>query len=88
MLPLYSCCCGHVQEDNFYARCTVPFLACGDLSGWDADRSYAIDTAAGGGDADSTAAGAGSGYVCLEPVQKPVHPAYKTALEQRRKQGS
>lgn len=32
-------------------RCTVPFLACGDLAGWDADRTYELELelpAAGG----------------------------------------
>lgn len=75
-------------QDTVYTRCTVPFLACGDLSGWDADRSYAVgegDGSTGAGSASAAAATAG-GYVVREPVQKPVHPAYKTALEQRRNQ--
>jgi hypothetical protein len=81
----------------------VPFLACGDLSGWDADRNYELDLPdvqqqqqQGGGltaqpgshtAAQPAAAAAAGGYVSLDPVQKPVHPAYKTALEQRRNQG-
>lgn len=89
------------QQGGIYTRCTVPFLACGDLSGWDADRSYSLDlpdmqqqqqdsegqqvTVAA---AAAESAGGGRGdYVSLEPVQKPMHPAYQTALEQRRSQG-
>lgn len=43
----------------------VPFLACGDLSGYDADQSYALDDT----------------KVPLNPVQPPTMPAYKTAIE-------
>jgi tRNA (cytidine32/guanosine34-2'-O)-methyltransferase len=43
----------------------VPFLACGDLSGYDADQSYALD----------------DDGVRLQPVQPPTTPAYKTAIE-------
>lgn len=44
----------------------VPFVACGDLSGWDADRTYELPE------------------TWLEPVQKPIHPAYQTAIKMRR----
>lgn len=53
------------------SRLIVPFLACGDLSGWDADQSYDLP---------------GAGYQTLPPVQPPTAPAYKTAIE-RSKQG-
>lgn len=53
------------------SRLIVPFLACGDLSGWDADQSYDLP---------------GEGYKTLPPVQPPTAPAYKTAIE-RSKQG-
>lgn len=52
-------------------RLIVPFLACGDLSGWDADQSYDLPQ---------------EGYQTLPPVQPPTAPAYKTAIE-RAKQG-
>lgn len=52
-------------------RLIVPFLACGDLSGWDADQSYDLPE---------------EGYQTLPPVQPPTAPAYKTAIE-RAKQG-
>eukprot|EP00899_Mesostigma_viride_P019717 jgi/Mesvir1/27747/Mv07437-RA.1 len=53
----------------------IPFLACGDLSGYDADRSYALDADAGRLD--------GTGLKqprSLKPVQPPIAPPYKTAL--------
>ena len=48
-------------------RQLVPFLACGDLSGWDADQSYDLPS---------------EGYVTLPPVQPPTAPAYRRAVEQ------
>jgi tRNA (cytidine32/guanosine34-2'-O)-methyltransferase len=74
-------------------RVAVPFLACGDLSGWDADRNYALDEAPPAAAAAAAAAQEGvgsgsssSGYVSLDPVQPPTAPAYKTAMELVRKQ--
>ena len=43
----------------------VPFLACGDLSGYDADQSYALDDT----------------KVRLKPVQPPTTPAYMSAIK-------
>uniref|UniRef100_A0A1D1XRI3 Putative tRNA (cytidine(32)/guanosine(34)-2'-O)-methyltransferase n=2 Tax=Anthurium amnicola TaxID=1678845 RepID=A0A1D1XRI3_9ARAE len=48
----------------------IPFLACGDLSGYDSDRSYPLPPVA-----------EGASYQSLEPVQPPIAPPYKTALE-------
>ncbi len=72
----------HVREDGItelaidtaygYAeRYIAPFLACGDLSAWDADASYKLP----------------AGYVSLDPVQPPTAPPYKAALEKRRMDG-
>ncbi|KAK5167940.1 tRNA (uridine-2'-O-)-methyltransferase trm7, partial [Cryomyces antarcticus] len=47
------------------------FLACGDLSAFDADATYHLP-----GD-----------HVSLDPVQPPTAPPYKRALELRRKAG-
>jgi tRNA (cytidine32/guanosine34-2'-O)-methyltransferase len=53
----------------------VPFLACGDLSGYDADQSYPLP---------ATAADGAGPYVPLPPVQPPIAPAYKTAMARDR----
>lgn len=47
-------------------RVLVPFMACGDLSGWDADQNYDLDP---------------DTYTPLDPVQPPTAPAYKTAID-------
>lgn len=52
-------------------RKLVPFLACGDLSGWDADQSYDLPE---------------EGYQTLPPVQPPTAPAYKTAIARSKQQ--
>lgn len=56
---------------NAEERTVVPFIACGDLSEYDADATYTLskDTA----------------KLSLDPVQSPVAPPYKTALEMKRK---
>ncbi|CRL02406.1 CLUMA_CG015209, isoform A [Clunio marinus] len=46
-------------------RQIIPFIVCGDLRGYDSDMSYPLDKK----------------YVHLEPVQKPIDPAYKNVLE-------
>lgn len=51
----------------------IPFVACGDLSGWDADMSYDLPA---------------EGYVRLEPVQPPTAPAYKTAIQRAKDQAA
>lgn len=52
-------------------RWIAPFLACGDLSAFDADASHKLPP----------------GHVSLEPVQPPTAPPYRRALEERRKMG-
>lgn len=52
-------------------RWIAPFLACGDLSAFDADASYHLP----------------KDHVTLDPVQPPTAPPYKTALELRRAAG-
>jgi tRNA (cytidine32/guanosine34-2'-O)-methyltransferase len=72
----------HVREDgitelemdityDYAERYIAPFLACGDLSAWDADASYKLP----------------EGHVSLDPVQPPTAPPYKAALEKRRIDG-
>ena len=52
-------------------RWIAPFIACGDLSAWDSDASYALPP----------------GHVSLDPVQPPTAPPYKRALELRKERG-
>ena len=44
------------------AAVVVPFVACGDLRGFDPDKSYALSTT----------------YVYQAPIQPPLHPNYFT----------
>lgn len=55
------------QESRWIPR----FIACGDLSSWDSDASYALP----------------EGYVSLDPVQPPTAPPYKRVLEMKREMG-
>ncbi|KAI9818798.1 MAG: hypothetical protein M1827_007618 [Pycnora praestabilis] len=59
------------SEDGIGTRWIAPFLACGDLSAWDADATYHLPK-----DRQS-----------LDPVQPPTAPPYKRALEMRRAAG-
>ncbi|KAI9369341.1 FtsJ-domain-containing protein [Aspergillus egyptiacus] len=47
------------------------FIACGDLSAWDSDASYALPP----------------DHVSLDPVQPPMAPPYRRALELRKEKG-
>ncbi len=51
----------------------VPFVACGDLCGFDSDKSYPLDLDQSGS------------YQHREPVQPPIHPNYY-AYQQRTQQ--
>ena len=59
--PSRSCCSPLMRQ-------LVPFLACGDLDGWDADQSY-----------DLPAEEEGGRYVSLPPVQPPPPPPHVRA---------
>jgi tRNA (cytidine32/guanosine34-2'-O)-methyltransferase len=52
-----------LAESRFAATVLMPFLACGDLSGYDADASYPLPPH----------------YTSLPPVAPPLAPAYLTA---------
>ena len=74
---------GKEQDDDEEAemcgdinRLIVPFLACGDLSGYDADQSYPLDEIVGG---------AARG---LAPVQGPINPQYKAAMDLKKDQSN
>jgi tRNA (cytidine32/guanosine34-2'-O)-methyltransferase len=59
------------QEEPNPKRWIAPFLACGDLSAWDADATYKLP----------------EGHKSLPPVQPPTAPPYKEAIERRRAEG-
>jgi len=61
-----DCVSGWLEGPN---KVYIPFLACGDLTGYDSDRSYPLPKVAGGT------------YQSLDPVQPPIAPPYKRALE-------
>lgn len=52
-------------------RVIVPFVCCGDLSGYDADTTYELD----------------EDYVYHEPNQMPIAPPYKDACDRKRGKG-
>ncbi|XP_020525272.1 putative tRNA (cytidine(32)/guanosine(34)-2'-O)-methyltransferase isoform X3 [Amborella trichopoda] len=64
---LVDCSSGWLEGPN---KVYIPFLACGDLSGYDSDRSYPLCSTT-----------QGSSYQSLDPVQPPIAPPYKMALE-------
>jgi len=55
-------------------RVIVPFVGCGDLSGFDADQSYSL--------------GEENNYVYKEPTQSPINPSYKDAIDAKRIAGA
>lgn len=55
------------EGSNQHIRWIAPFIACGDLSAFDSDASYQLP----------------EDYVSLDPVQPPIAPPYKRALEMR-----
>lgn len=62
-------------DDDFYTyfeepRVVAPFVACGDLSAYDSDATYTLEK--------------GVKSISLDPVQKPMTPPYKRAVEMRR----
>jgi len=59
------------DEETNPKRWVAPFLACGDLSAWDADATYKLP----------------AGHTSLPPVQPPTAPPYKEAIERRRADG-
>lgn len=71
------CLSGQYKEVPFPNKVNaeiVPFLACGDLCGFDSDKSYPLQL-----DEDEEE------FVYHEPVQKPIHPAYFEYLNMKRK---
>ncbi|ESO04964.1 hypothetical protein HELRODRAFT_156908 [Helobdella robusta] len=55
-------------------RCIVPFIACGDLSGFDSDMTYSIQTRPDEGT-----------YISKEPTQAPINPPYQEACDRKKR---
>ena len=55
--------------DDFERTIAVPFVACGDLSGYDADQSYSLNEESKDGR-----------YEFSEPVMPPIAPPYREAM--------
>lgn len=55
------------DEEQKSSKWIAPFIACGDLSAFDSDASYQLP----------------EDYVSLDPVQPPIAPPYKRAVEMR-----
>ena len=51
-------------------RVVVPFLACGDLSAYDSDKTYDVP------ESDN-----GATYISLPPTQAPINPPYELACK-------
>ncbi|KAK3214498.1 hypothetical protein GRF29_19g323930 [Pseudopithomyces chartarum] len=62
---------GDETDEEGEVRWIAPFLACGDLSAYDSDATYALP----------------KDRVSLDPVQPPTAPPYKRALEMRKLAG-
>ena len=73
--PGYPCDLSVPLLDHKYGQCAhlVPFVACGDLSGYDADTCYPLEQGEGAAE-----------YTARAPVQPPINPPYKAALDAKR----
>ncbi|EMR09502.1 ribosomal RNA large subunit methyltransferase J [Pneumocystis murina B123] len=58
-------------RDDLDTNSIVPFVACGDLSAYDSEATYFSDN--------------DKNYKSLDPVQSPIAPPYKKAIEMKRK---
>ncbi|CAN0131730.1 unnamed protein product, partial [Hapterophycus canaliculatus] len=67
------------------ARLVVPFVACGDLSGFDADQSYPLQMETGSGREDRAKDEAVPAYQRIAPAQMPIRPPHEAY--RRRKAG-
>ncbi|ORX85689.1 FtsJ-domain-containing protein [Basidiobolus meristosporus CBS 931.73] len=70
--PLFDLSYGPSNELAGPNREIVPFLACGDINGYDSDRTYSL------------AVTSETPYISLNPTQSPISPPYKTAINLKR----
>lgn len=59
----------------------MPFVACGDLAGFDSDQSYPLQLTEGKSGEEMAHATAASAYTYHEPCQKPIKPQYHTYIQ-------
>ena len=97
LLPLFSfaCCCvryGPGNEILGLSNLVVPFVACGDLSGFDSDKSYPLqltgvpshmtllmrNTSESTTEESRSSSSPSYVYTYHEPVQPPIKPNYHT----------
>ena len=69
--------CGH--DEHFATDVAVPFLACGDLRGWDSDMTY---------DLEESEPGSGVAAPRLAPVQPPIAAHYQAAIAHAKQQAT
>jgi tRNA (cytidine32/guanosine34-2'-O)-methyltransferase len=70
----------HLHEKDYINQVVVPFVACGDLSGWnyfqgqplDSDKSYPTDF------------GKESAYI--SPIAPPISPPYQTSMDMKKEE--
>jgi len=71
MTPILDLHYGDVNSKLEPNKFIVPFVACGDLSGFDADQNYPLEM-----EGDQP-------YELLKPVQPPINPPYKRFLQDK-----
>ena len=102
--PLHGAAPANVEAGAPARSLIVPFVACGDLAGFDSDASYPLELAAArashaatdAGEDGAAATGADDGaeaaadgrYVYRAPVQPPIRPAYQSFFERQKDVGT
>ena len=69
--------------DDFQRTIAVPFVACGDLSGYDADQSYSLNEESkeeSKQEQQHEAEAKDGRYEFSEPVMPPIAPPYREAM--------
>lgn len=72
-----------IQKHNMQLglnRVIVPFMACGDLNGFDSDMNYALSSSKDGNSGNDGAEQQQVEHARIQPIQPPTNPPYKEAL--------
>eukprot|EP01083_Nonionella_stella_P081032 222988_1 len=80
ILPFHESSISSTTATEFNHKKTIRFVACGDLSAYDADANYPLIEEKDKKD------GKKKGYDYLEPVQPPTNPSYKEFLSLKQNQ--